>query len=94
MYNLIEDEDDIFTGSPRSKFLDVMFNANRDVAESELCKMVESLAVMEMILHEHYADDELEKKIRNYGFEKMDEIDMKSKSLYIELMGLVLSQSE
>ncbi len=94
MYNLFEDEDDVFTGSPRSKFLDVMFHANRDVAEHELCKMVESLAAMEMILSEHYSDDELEKKIRSYGFERADELDMKSKSLYIELMGNVVSQSE
>ncbi len=33
---LLEDEDDIFLGSPKSGIFDVVFNANNDVVRSEL----------------------------------------------------------
>ena len=35
---LYEDEDDFFVGSPRSKFFDILFNANRDLVENALEK--------------------------------------------------------
>jgi len=51
MYNIFEDEDDIFMGSPKSKFLDVVFNANRGVAEFELERIMERMAILEMMLN-------------------------------------------
>ena len=31
IFNLFEDEDDLFMGSPKSKFIDIIYNANRNV---------------------------------------------------------------
>ena len=91
---LFEDEGDIFGGSPRSKFMDVVFNANRSVAENELQKLVERLAIMEMLLNETTDDETLERRIKQTLFEKADEVNALSKELYIEFMGSILSQSE
>ena len=93
MYNIFEDEDDIFMGSPRSKFLDIVFNANRGLVDAELERIIERMAVLELMLN---VDDVevLEKKIAQYAFENMDVVQTKVKSLYIESMGNVLTQSE
>ena len=47
-----EDEDDIFMGSPKSKFFDVSREASKDIVEDEIDKIVEKLAVLEMIVSE------------------------------------------
>ena len=44
-----EDEDDIFMGSPKSKFFDVSREASKEVVEDEIDKIIEKLAVLEMI---------------------------------------------
>ena len=91
---LFEDEGDIFGGSPRSKFMDVVFNANRSVAENELQKLVERLAAVEKLLGESMDDTALERRIKQLQFEEADAVDALSKEIYIEAMGSILSQSE
>jgi hypothetical protein len=90
---LFEDEDDIFGGSPKSKFMDVVFNANNDIVRQELTKFIEKVAVMELLLEEHIGDD-IHKAVESYRVQNQDACDTKAKSLYVELMGEVLSQSE
>jgi len=93
MYNIFEDEDDIFMGSPKSKFLDVIFNANRGVAEFELERLMERMAILELMLDP--VDVELlEKEVTNYSFANAAQVQEKVKSLYIESMGNVLTQCE
>lgn len=100
MYGLFEDEDDIFMGSPKSKLMDVVFNANNDVVRYELEKFIDRAAAMEMMMREkcgeEFSDDgdEIEKEIRSYILTRRDEVDNFAKNLYIELMGSILSQSE
>jgi len=92
MYNIFEDEDDIFMGSPRSKFLDIVFNANRGLVESELERLIERLAILELMQQE---DPELiDKKLLEYRFKNQDDVDTKMKSLFIESMGNILTQNE
>ena len=90
---LFEDEDDIFGGSPRSKFMDVVFNANNDIVRQELEKFIEKAATMELMLEEQVGDD-IETAISRYKMSHLDEVATKTKSIYIELMGNILSQSE
>ncbi len=95
MYNIFEDEDDIFMGSPKSKFLEIVYNANRNVAEAELLKLVERIAALELLLEERGVDEhELESLLKTLPFEKASELDMATKNLYIECVGNILSQSE
>ncbi len=93
MYNIFEDEDDIFMGSPKSKFLDVVFNANRGVAEFELERIMERMAILEMMLNIEDVEA-FEKNISQYAWENKDAVETKVKSLYIESMGNVLTQCE
>jgi hypothetical protein len=90
---LFEDEGDIFGGTPKSKFMDVVFNANNDIVRAELEKFFEKAAVMESMLEEQYGDN-LDREIAKYQIEHQDEVDARLKSLYIEVMGDILSQSE
>jgi len=91
---LFEDEGDIFGGSPRSKFMDIIFNANRSVAEGELQNLIERLAAMEILLGETMDNETMERRIKQLLFEKADEVGAVAKETYIESMGSVLSQSE
>ncbi|WP_345993845.1 DUF2018 family protein [Sulfurimonas sp. HSL-1716] len=93
MYNIFEDEDDIFMGSPKSKFMDIIFNANRGLVDAELERIIERMAVLELMLN---ADDAeaLERDIAQFAFENLDDVQTKVKSLYIESMGNVLTQNE
>lgn len=100
MYGLFDDEDDLLTGSPKSKLMDVIFNANNDVVRYELEKFIERAAAMEMMMRERCGDkfsddgDEIEKEIRSYTLSKRDEVDDFAKNLYIEMMGAILTKSE
>lgn len=94
MYDaLFEDEDDIFGGTPRSKFHDIVYNANRDLVERELERLIERQAVLEIMLGEHHGD-ELDQKIKSYHFSNRAEVEGFAKSLYIESVGNILSQNE
>jgi hypothetical protein len=94
MYNLFEDEDDIFQGSPKSKFLDIVFNANRDLVHNELERLMNRLAAMELMLEEIHGEDDIERKIQAMQFERTDDVDMMAKNLYIISVGNVLTQNE
>jgi hypothetical protein len=90
---LFEDEADIFGGSPKSKFMDVIFNANNDIVRQELEKFFEKAAAMEAMLEETHGQN-LDSAIKQYQIEHADECDSRVKSIYIEIMGEILSQSE
>lgn len=93
MYGLFEDEDDIFMGSPKSKLMDVIFNANNDVVRYELQKFINRTAAMELLVANRLGED-LDKEIQSFMHTNGDEVENHAKSLYIELMGAILSQSE
>jgi hypothetical protein len=93
MYNIFEDEDDIFMGSVKSKFLDIVFNANRGLVESELERLVQRVATLELMLAQE-DEDLLERQISQYQFENQDDVQTKSKSIFIESMGNILTQNE
>lgn len=94
MYNLFEDEDDIFQGSPKSKFMDIVYAANRDLVQNELERLMGRMAVMEMLLQEQYGEDHIDSILRNTEFERADEVSSMIKNLYIISVGNVLSRNE
>ncbi|MFA6191200.1 MAG: DUF2018 family protein [Sulfurimonas sp.] len=93
MYGMFEDEDDIFMGSPKSKFMDVVFNANNDRVRHELEIFIDKVAAMELMLSQHVGDD-IDREIKRFTISNQSDVETKAKSLYIELMGAILSQSE
>jgi hypothetical protein len=93
MFEMFEDEGDIFMGTPESKLMDIMFNANNDVVRFDLTNFIRRRAAMELVLNEQL-DDEFDKKIDIYMVENRDNVEKKMKSLCIELMGEIVSKSE
>ena len=90
---LFEDEDDVFLGSPVSKLMDIIFNANNDVVRFDLENFMKRRAALELVLEakigENYDDE-----INQFMLENRELIDSKTKSLSIELMGEIVSKSE
>ncbi len=91
---LFEDEESVFNGSPKSKFLDVVFTANNDVVRYDLELLVQKMAAMELLLEKHLGHDDIEGAVKQFEFENGGECDMKTKSLFIELTGSIVSKSE
>jgi len=88
------EDDDILGGSPKSRFFDVIFNANSNVVEQELENMVEWMAALELIIEKKCGLD-VEEEVKKVLFSQdNDELENKKNSLFIEYMGKILSQSE
>ena len=88
-----EDEDDIFMGSPKSKFFDVSRQASKDIVEEEMDKIVEKLAVLEMIICAGKDEDfDINQYIRDYTFANMDDVNGMKKGLYVEFTGEIISR--
>jgi len=89
---LLEDEGDVFGGTPKSKFMDVVFNANNGIVRQELEKLVYKMAAMEVALERAGVD--VDTAIKEIQFEHGAEVEDVAKSIFIEAMGDILSQSE
>ena len=79
-----EDEDDIFMGSPKSKFFDVSREASKDIVEEEIDKIIEKLAVLEMIISKDKDEDfDINQYIKDYTLDNMSEVKAMKKGLYV-----------
>ena len=86
-----EDEDDIFMGSPKSKFFDVSREASKDIVEEEMDKIVEKLAVLEMIICAGKDEDfDINQYIKDYTLDNMSEVKAMKKGLYVEFTGEII----
>ncbi len=87
----LEDEDDIFTGSAKSKFFDITRQASAEVVEDELDKIIEKYAVMELLLSQNKDENfDINRVISQYVFENSDEVENMKKGLYIEFAGEII----
>ena len=89
---LLEDENDIFGGTPKSKFMDVVFHANNDIVRQELEKLVYRMAAMEVALEKNGIDVDMAVKEMNY--DHGSEVEDTAKNIFITTVGDILSQSE
>jgi hypothetical protein len=87
---LFENEEDIFGGTPASKYHDIASQANNKIVKDEFDKIVEKFAIMEAMLEELDDSGDLNKKIAQYGFEHSEKIENMKKSLYIEFTGNIV----
>ena len=86
-----EDEDDIFMGSPKSKFFDVSREASKDIVEEEIDKIIEKLAVLEMIISKDKDEDfDINQYIKDYTLDNMSEVKAMKKDLYVEFTGEII----
>ncbi len=88
---LSEDEDDIFMGSPKSKFFDVSREASQDIVEDEWDKIIEKMAVLEMMLSENKDENyDLNQEVKQYVFDNEEKVNAIKKGLYIEFTGEII----
>lgn len=84
---LFEDEDDIFAGSPKSKFWDIANIANDDLVKDQMDIFIERFTAMETLLIKMHGEEGLDKLISQYSFDNSQELENNKKSTYIELTG-------
>jgi hypothetical protein len=87
---LFENEEDIFGGTPASKYHDITSQANSEIVKDEFDKIVEKFAIMEAMLEELDDSGDLDKKIAQYALEHSEKIENMKKSLYIEFTGNIV----
>lgn len=86
-----EDEDDIFMGSPKSKFFDVSREASKEIVEEEIDKIIEKLAVLEMIISQDKDENfDINEYIKEYTLENYEKVKAMKKGLYVEFTGEII----
>ena len=89
---LFEDEDDVFAGSPRSKFWDILDTANDELVKDQMDILIEKYTVMESLLHTQHGEENLEQIIKEYSYENSIEVEINKKSTYMEFTGEIISR--
>ncbi len=87
---LFEDENDIVSGSPMSKYWGVVSKTQTDNLHQEFDDIVERIAIMESIIEENHEIQDFDKAIKNYALANRDKIDELKKSVYMELTGKLI----
>ena len=87
---LFEDEDDIFAGSPVSKYWDISAQLSEDLIKDEFDILIQRIAVMEVMLAETHDYEDLDRTIKNYAVTNMTKVDQLKKSVYMELAGQLI----
>jgi len=89
---LFNDDDGMFMGTPKSKFFDIVFNANRNLVEQELEDIIERMCLLEMIAEENV--ENLEQKLAEIKFSKSQDLEDKKVDAFISSTGNILTQNE
>ena len=84
---LFEDEDDIFAGTPKSRYWDIAGQLSQDLLKDEFDGIVERLAVMESIISKTHDYESIDKMVKQYAMENYEEVEALKKSVYMELAG-------
>jgi len=87
---LFEDEEDIFGGSPVSKYWDIHDQLSKDLIKDEFDKIVERLTAMEQLLAEVHEYEDLDKIVERYCLSKFSEIQEMKKNTYLDLAGKLI----
>jgi len=99
MSNYIDDDDDYgdvrgdFWGrTPQSSYFEIAKTANQNIVEKEIEAVFRRLAVAERMLEERDLDSELENEIHRTVID--EDIDGRTASVFIDLVGRIVTQCE
>ena len=88
---LFEDEDNLFGGTPASKYHDIANQANEEIVKDEFDKIVQRYAVMELLLtKDKDFNYDLLRELDQYAIEHFQEVEDKKKGLYVEFTGNIV----
>ena len=85
-------EDDFWGRTPQSSYFEIAKTANQNIVEQELEKVFRRLAVAEKMLEDRDLADEHERQISTLIIDK--EIDERTASVFIDLVGAIVTQCE
>jgi hypothetical protein len=88
----IFDDDDFMASSPRESYFSIAKTANQNIVDMEIEKMFRRLAVAEKMLEERELDEALERELKALVVD--EDIDRRVDSIFIELMGNIVTQCE
>ncbi|KIM10350.1 MAG: hypothetical protein KU37_11170 [Sulfuricurvum sp. PC08-66] len=87
---LFEDEEDIFGGTPASKYWDILGQVSSESAREEFDALLTRMAAMEQMLMPIHGEEQLDRAVQNFTFAHSDVIEAHKKSLYMELVGRLI----
>lgn len=90
--SIFRDDDDFLSSTPASNYFSIAKTANENIVELEIGKMFRRLALAEKMLEERSLEDEYEKQLR--ALIVSEELDNRTNSIYIELVGNIVTQCE
>ncbi|MBD3790192.1 MAG: DUF2018 family protein [Campylobacterales bacterium] len=90
--NIFDDDDGFLGGTPKSNFFGIARSANQNIVEMELEKMFQRLAVAEKILEEKGLEEEHEMLLKSMIIDQ--ELEDRTNSIFIELVGNIVTQCE
>jgi len=79
--------------TPKDKFFEIVFNANRNLVIDELEEVFKRFAALEILAEECFKD-EMEQKINEIVFNKPKEFEEMQNDLYIDTMSKILTKNE
>jgi hypothetical protein len=92
---LFEDENDIFGGTPQSKYWSTARQLESDVWEAKFDTMMDRVAAMEKMLMDKVGEEYLNEAVKSYILDNIEAIEEHKKSLYLEYTGeLIYALSE
>jgi len=83
---------DFWGRSPSSSYFEIAKTANQNIVEKELEKVFRRMAVAERMLEERDLSDELENEISRTVID--EDIDGRTASVFIDLVGQIVTQCE
>jgi hypothetical protein len=87
---LFEDEDNIFGGSPKSKFWDILSQASDDLVKDQFDIFMEKFAAMETMLINEHGEEAIEELVNKFIFENGAQVEHYKKNAYVELTGEIV----
>ena len=84
--------DDFWGRTPQSSYFEIAKTANQNIVEQELEKVFRRLAVAEKMLEDKGMSDEHEMQIRSLVID--EDIDDRTATVFIDLVGAIVTQCE
>jgi len=89
------DEDDVFVGSPRSKFYDIIHTANKNLVADEIDMLIERYLVLEIMAEQKGVDvDNIHNIAKSYCVSNASEVESRKMSLYMDLTANIVTRNE
>jgi len=88
----IFDDDDFMMTTPRDNYFSIAKTANENIVQMEFEKVLQRLAIAEKIMEERGLETEHENLLRSMIVDK--ELEDRTNSLFLELVGNIVTQCE